>query len=141
MKKLNCILLVDDDDDCNFFHMRLFNKMGITERTEVTVDGKEAIDFLKSVENGSHPQPAIIFLDINMPVMDGWEFLEAYGKLNEGQKAQIVLIMLTTSLNPDDKERALNNPYINDFHNKYLSKEDINKILRRHFPELADLGN
>lgn len=136
-EKLNCILLVDDDEDCNFFHTRLIKKMNIAENVAIALDGKEALDFLTSEEKGVYPRPAIIFLDINMPVMDGWDFLEAYSSLNDDQKAQIILIMLTTSLNPDDKQKALNNRYVKDFKNKYLTKEDLNQVLEEHFPHLV----
>ena len=132
-KKLNSILLVDDDEDCNFFHTRLINRMGITEDIHVALDGAEALDYLRSTVDGKYPQPAIIFLDINMPKVDGWEFLEEYEKLDEVQKAQVVLVMLTTSLNPDDMERAKNNPLVHDYLNKYLDAERINKIIEEHF--------
>ncbi len=134
-KKLNCVLLVDDDNDCNYLHRRLLNKMGCTELVQVAVDGREALDFLTSTIDGKHPVPAVIFLDINMPRMNGWDFLEEYKNLDEALKAKIVLVMLTTSLNPDDRERAKNYGDVSGFHNKYLTKETLNKILNDHFPE------
>ncbi|HEY8657499.1 MAG TPA: response regulator [Hanamia sp.] len=134
-KKLNYVLLVDDDDDCNFFHQRLLNKMECTEKIEIAHDGQKALDFLNSSINGLHPKPDIIFLDINMPGMGGWEFLEEYTKLDEEFKEKIVLVMLTSSLNPDDKERALSYSSVNGFINKYLDKESLNKILTEHFLE------
>ena len=78
-------------------------------------------------------QPAIIFLDINMPKIDGWEFLDEYEKLEDIQKAQVVLVMLTTSLNPDDLERAKSNPLVYDYLNKYLDADRIQKIIEKHF--------
>lgn len=134
-KKLNSILLVDDDEDCNFFHKRLINRMGITEEINVALDGEEALNYLKSTKDGKHPQPAIIFLDINMPKVDGWEFLEEYEKLDDLQKAQVVLIMLTTSLNPDDMERAKKNPLVHDYFNKYLDADRIQKVIEEHFAD------
>ena len=133
-EKLKSILLVDDDENCNFFHKRLLKKLDIVENIYEAMDGEEAIKFLSSDIDGQPPNPSIIFLDINMPVMDGWSFLEEYQKLEEGRKAQIVLIMLTTSLNPDDKERAHKHGSVNGFLNKYLSKEDIERIMQEHFP-------
>jgi CheY-like chemotaxis protein len=134
-EKLHCVLLVDDDENCNYFHKRLLTKMDVVDEIAVASDGKEAIDFLTSHTNNGHPQPAIIFLDINMPVMNGWEFLEHYENLRDDQKAQIVLVLLTTSLNPDDREKALNHQYIDDFENKYLTEDAVNKLLQLHFPE------
>lgn len=132
-KKLNSILLVDDDKDCNFFHQRLFNTMDCAEKVFIVNDGQEAIDFLKSTENGKHPNPDIIFLDINMPRLNGWEFMELYEKLSDKEKAKVVLIMLTTSLNPNDIVRAEKHKGINGYRNKYLDKETVDKIMNEYF--------
>lgn len=136
-KKLNSILLVDDDNDCNFFHQRLIKKMEYAETVYVANNGKEAIDFLQSTINGEHPHPDIIFLDINMPVMNGWEFIKEYQKLNENQKAKVMLIMLTTSLNPDDEEQAKNYQDIKGYKNKYLNKESMEEIIEEFFSQEA----
>jgi len=131
-KKLNCILLVDDDAEDNYFHQIVINEMNITEHIEVALNGVEALNFLKK-ENQTHPD--IIFLDINMPKMDGWEFMEAYKELRANQKAKVVVVMLTTSTNPSDKERAGQFPDIIGFNSKPLTEEILNRILERNFPE------
>ena len=118
-KKLNCVLLVDDDNDCHYFHKRLINKMIITEKLELANDGEEALTFLKSRNNGMHPKPDIIFLDLNMPGMNGWEFLEEYKKLDEELKAKI-LVIVTTSINLDDRKRAENIGDVNGFRKNFL---------------------
>lgn len=133
-KKLNSILLIDDDQDCNFFHQRLINKMEYAEKVYIVSNGKEAIDFLKSEINGEHPHPDIIFLDINMPIMNGWEFIEEYQKLSESQKAKVMLIMLTTSLNIDDVEKAKKYKDIKGYKNKYLDIDTMNEIIAQYFP-------
>jgi CheY-like chemotaxis protein len=132
-KKLNCILLIDDDESTNYLHRRLINKANCTHVLEIADDGKMALDYLAKapVEN---PLPDIIFLDINMPVMSGWEFLERYEKLSPGQKAKTVVVMLTTSLNEDDKIRASNIPAINEFRNKPLTADVLKEIISKYFP-------
>ena len=132
--KVDCILLVDDDEDCNFFHERLIKKMECADRVEASLTGNDALDFLKSSVNGQHPRPNLILLDINMPGMDGWGFLEEYNKLSEDQKAQIVVVMLTTSLNPDDRKKAESDPSVGAFANKYLDEESLLEILKSNFP-------
>ncbi|MEP0365951.1 MAG: response regulator [Cyclobacteriaceae bacterium] len=134
-KKFKCVLLIDDQEDSNFLHKRTINSIDCTEKVEVALNGKEAIDFLKSKMGTSHPQPEIIFLDLNMPVMDGWEFLEEYDKLEEQQKAGIVIVMLTTSLNPKDQERAIENKYVKEFVSKYLDESGLMSLIQKYFSD------
>jgi CheY-like chemotaxis protein len=129
-KKLNCIMLIDDDDDDNYFHQIVINKMDITEHIEVALNGEEALIFLKK-ENQTHPD--IIFLDINMPKMNGWEFMESYKELRADQKAKVVVMMLTTSENPEDKKRAALYTEIISFNSKPLTQEMLAAILEKHF--------
>jgi CheY-like chemotaxis protein len=139
-KKLNCVLLVDDDESDNFFHKRVIEKAGITERIGIALNGKEALDFLVlkgdyRQSDSPYCQPELIFLDINMPVMDGWEFLEEYHKLEEVQKGNIVFILLTTSLNPADKTRAKKVIERVHFQFKPLTLDIINTIIQKYFPD------
>ena len=134
-KKLNFILLVDDDVEDNYFHQIVINEMNITERIEVALNGVEALNFLKK-ENQTHPD--LIFLDINMPKMNGWEFLQAYKEFKADQKAEVVVVMLSTSINPSDKERAEQFPDIIGFNSKPLTEEIISEILERYFPDNKD---
>jgi CheY-like chemotaxis protein len=75
-------------------------------------------------------------LDINMPGMSGWEFLEAYSKLPEDKKKEINIVMLTSSLNPDDKIKSLRNPDVKEFINKPITVEKVQKLADTYFPHL-----
>ncbi|WP_339338170.1 response regulator [Croceitalea sp. MTPC9] len=86
-------------------------------------NGYNALDYLTKMKDDIYPQPDVIFLDINMLAMDGWEFLEEYKKLEEGQKGYIVVVILTTSLNPDDASKAKSIGQVRGFKNKPLSVE------------------
>ncbi len=136
MKKLNCILLVDDDHFTNLMHSDLIREAGVDVHIQVALNGKDALDFLThrgAYENSTAPCPGIILLDINMPVMDGWEFLDAFEKLDVSIKKDILLLMmLTTSLNPDDKKRALSISAINDYCGKPLSMETLKDAIERY---------
>lgn len=139
-KKLNCVLLVDDDKGTNFINHMIIKKADIADHVEIVLNGKEALDFItnkgKYEKAGDvFPQPILTLLDINMPVMDGWEFLEAYHALDERQKGKIIIIMLTTSLNPDDKTRADDISEVSDFKSKPLSLETVQEIMQTHFPD------
>ncbi len=131
-KKLNCILLVDDDPDDNFYHQIIINEMNIVENIDIVVNGIEAIDYLKA-ENRNPPD--LIFLDLNMPKMNGWEFLEQYAHLSAAQKAKVLIIILTTSLNPDHISKAKEIADVTGFETKPLSKEMLRVLLEEHFQE------
>lgn len=138
MKKLNSVLLIDDDVATNFINKMIIKKAEITDHIEIVMNGQEALDYLTNSgkyekSDGIFPQPMLILLDINMPVMDGWEFADAFSKLEENQKENIVIIMLTSSLNPDDKERASKLSAISGFQNKSLTMERLTTILNKYF--------
>lgn len=133
-KKLNSILLVDDDEATNFIHQMVIEDHGISCDNVVTkLDGAEALSYLTTAnENGEKPNPDIIFLDINMPRLDGWGFLEKYQEECEGEPSKII-VMLTTSLNKYDKERAEETSLISEFRNKPLDGEILDEILTKYF--------
>ncbi|MEM6643671.1 MAG: response regulator [Bacteroidota bacterium] len=134
---LSCILLVDDDDATNFIHERIIRSSGLNCHIEVCTSARDALDFLSCTGDHStlkaYPRPGIIFLDINMPGMSGWDFLEAYESLPEEQQSRIILSMLTTSLNPDDADRAKNHKHLKDFLQKPLTVEMLRKIIKEQF--------
>lgn len=139
-QKLMCILFIDDDEPTNFLNKLLVDEMNCAHHVQVVSSGMEALEYLTGTgaykNNGkANPRPDLIFLDINMPGMDGWEFLRYYEKLPSTQKANIVMVMLTTSLNPDDEKAAQQNIEIAGFENKPLETDIIRKILNRFFPE------
>lgn len=133
--KLREILLVDDQEADNFLHARVIRKMGCAETVTAKLNGREAIDYLtREVEGGIPLPPDIIFLDLNMPVMNGWEFLDAYEQLDSEQHAGVVVVMLTTSLNPDDRENAAKRGIVAGFERKPLTAESLRAVLLEHFP-------
>jgi CheY-like chemotaxis protein len=131
-KKLNCILLVDDNHDDNVFHQIILKNIDIVNRIDVVLNGVEALAYLKK-ENQIPPE--LIFLDINMPRMNGWEFLEQYKHLAAHQKARVVIIILTTSANPDDIKKAKEIEEVTGFETKPLSEKIMTEILNQHFQD------
>jgi CheY-like chemotaxis protein len=133
MRKLNCILLVDDDNATNMLNSFVLKKMVVSQSVKVVLNGSEALDYLLSITNEGQC-PEFIFLDINMPKMDGWEFMEEYREMKiERQRAKVIL--LTTSENPDDIEKAAKYQEILEYCNKPLTKEIISNLMDRYYPE------
>jgi len=135
--KLNSVLLIDDDEPTNFYTQLIIEESGCADHIQVAQGGREALNYLSKTQqqNGESrfPRPDLIFLDINMPAMDGWEFLDEYKKLHKDSQGKIIVVMLTTSLNPDDKAKANEMPEIAGFESKPLTEEKLNKILKEHF--------
>lgn len=132
-RKLNCIMLVDDNPDDNFFHEREIKKDHLAAEVVVKNSGMEALEYLRSKEDISRLPPDLIFLDINMPGMNGWEFLEEYSKLDNKFQSDVLIIMLTTSDNPDDEERSRAWRNISDYITKPLTKEKMKLIVNKYF--------
>ncbi|MEM7368351.1 MAG: response regulator [Bacteroidota bacterium] len=135
-RKLSSILLIDDSTADNYFHTIVLEEAGITDHISSVQSGEEALTFLTARTQKESPWPELIFLDINMPKMNGWEFLEEYGKILLSKREQSVLILLTTSLNPEDRQKAMTHPMIDDFANKPLDERTIEHILDNFFVDL-----
>lgn len=133
-QKLENVLLVDDDEGTNFLNERIIRLSGYVNNIVKAHNGIQALEYLKLKINSKHPQPEFILLDINMPAMNGWEFMEAYSQLDEAQKAQIIIVMLSTSLNPDDEKKAREIKEINDFRSKPLTMKMFTDLVEDFFP-------
>lgn len=108
--KLKKILLVDDDDTSNLLTTMVISDMNITEGVDVASNGEEALNYMiencHNIESGGQKKcPGLILLDINMPIMDGFEFLEAY-KSRLDIDGKIPVVMLSSSSNTKDFDRA-----------------------------------
>lgn len=131
-------MIIDDDEPTNFISKILFEEADCTRHLEVLNSGLKALDYFTNNKPGENKlcnfkMPDLVFLDINMPCMNGWEFLEEYKKIKNRHLEKPVIILLTTSLNPDDRLRAENNPEVSGFESKPLTAEIIKRIVKTHF--------
>lgn len=125
------VMIIDDTYVDRYVAERNIIKYGISESVISKESAKAALEYLKSCESDPELLPQLIFLDIRMPEMDGFGFLEEYEKLPETVKANCVVMMLSTSLNPEDHEKVKENKYVSRFLNKPLDKEKIDQLLEK----------
>ena len=127
---IDSILLVDDDPITNFLNENLLSEMNVAREVHTTTDGQEALDFIKQnwkeERTGANRLQRLVLLDLNMPIMSGFEFMDELNKMNQFDKVTIVL--LTTSSNRKDIEKV-GNYAVHDYVLKPLSTAKINKIV------------
>ncbi|WP_299313791.1 response regulator [uncultured Aquimarina sp.] len=134
MKTITKILLVDDSEATIFFNKTILSKTGYADEVLVAKNGLEALEIIKS---GVIPE--IIFLDINMPVMNGWEFLSEFQKLESSYKKTNIFLMLGSVLPEKEKAVADSIPEIRGFKGKMLSRVVMDTIVMEYFNEELSL--
>jgi len=131
---LKSILLVDDDEASNFLHSIFINKLELGVDVNAALNGQEALDFILDKGVDKLAMPCMVMLDLKMPVVDGWKFMEMYEEqVPQELKEQMVIVLVTISDNADDKAKAIANPYIADFSQKPLSDSTFRKLINKHF--------
>lgn len=126
------IMLVDDDKIFNFLSEKTITSLGLANEVHFAQNGEEALKLLKRYCEGELSKPDIIFLDIDMPVMNGYEFIEAFAALDIPDKHLITIVVLTSSIDPNDVQRA-KDLGIRYYFNKPLSKDEIKKLVGMEF--------
>lgn len=137
MPQLTSILLVDDDSTTNYLNKLLLKRLSVAEHLLLAENGREALAVLAQTCTATSTScPALILLDVNMPVMNGIEFLEAYQHLPLAQQQAIIIVLLTTSVSPRDLARAQTLPIAGTL-TKPLTEEKLRALLQQYFPEAA----
>lgn len=130
-KKYRTVMLIDDNEIDNLINQKMIESASITENIYTHTGAKSAIEFLRNVEQldvVDKVLPDIIFLDIDMPLMDGFQFLEEFEKLSDLIKKKCKIVMLTSSINPQDFSRSKKYNTVLLYLNKPLSHENIIKL-------------
>jgi len=132
-RKQNRILLIDDDEPTNFMSKIIIQKADENSIPSVMQNPKSALNILKNESINIEEIPDLIFLDINMPSMNGWDFLDEYKDLEIHKRKNILLYMLTTSMNDDDDVKSKEYSCVNGFMVKPLTVKSYSQIVNKHF--------
>lgn len=123
------VLLVDDDEVYLFAAGKTIEATGMAGQIEVCNNGLEAISYLNNILQHGKELPDVIFIDINMPVMDGWEFLEKYHELMSGRQTGIRIYILSSSVDKNDMLRSKQFDCVSDYIVKPVYKGKFMEIL------------
>lgn len=129
MEKLKKILLIDDDTINNFIVINKLKNIGLVENTVSVLNGQEGIDYLQKciLENADFPE--LILLDINMPILDGWGFLDEFSKLEKTYQNKTSIYMVSSSVYNEDIEKSKKYSCIKMFISKPLVRERLREII------------
>jgi CheY-like chemotaxis protein len=127
--KYDKVMVIDDSDSDLYVAEHYLKKYFVAANVISAESAMEGLDYLLQYANSVEQLPSIIFLDIRMPVMDGFEFLEKYKKLPSSVHERCTVIMLSSSADPRDHERIKNDPFVKKFINKPLTKEKLQELL------------
>ena len=125
--KYNKVLLIDDNEIDNFINERMITSSHFSNTVDVKNSSDSALDYLRNLNEQSEI-PEIIFLDLNMPVKDGFAFLKEYESLPEFIRNVSRIVVLSSSISPDDISRASTNPHVFKYVNKPLSEKYLDAI-------------
>jgi len=120
--------LVDDNETDNFISKRIIEITKFARRVEVKNSGKSALDYLKENQSSAEDLPNIIFLDINMPIVDGFVFLYEFEKFSEVVRSKCKVIILSSSDNKRDIDKIVNNNHVIKFITKPLTEVALDEI-------------
>lgn len=136
MSKFDFLMFIDDDFATNYYHEHIVKNSDVCERYKFYDRAADALEVLEDIKNGQGALPDVIFLDINMPMIDGWMFLEKYAELNIPETP--IIVMLSTSLNPKDQERANASSLIHGFSNKPLTKALLQELKAKMIDKVGE---
>ncbi|CAD5268657.1 MAG: response regulator [Imperialibacter sp.] len=130
--RFKAVMLIDDNEIDNLINQKMIEASTLSENIYVHTGAKSAIEFLRNIEKlgaaGHSILPQIIFLDIDMPLMDGFQFLDEFEKFRVETKDICNIVMLTSSINPQDVNKSKKYNYVKKYINKPLTQDTLEKI-------------
>jgi CheY-like chemotaxis protein len=131
MKRIHQLTLVDDDEVFVFLAKKAIKQTNLVEVVKVFENGKEILDYL--FENQEEPEklPEVMLLDLSMPVMDGWQFLNEFHKLSPKLPKKIIIFICSSSISPEEIEMANKINEVSDFIIKPINKEKLIEVIQK----------
>ena len=129
MRHIEIMALVDDDDTFVYITKKIIEKSNVVKEVKVFSNGLDAIVYLKSNLNSSYMLPEVIFLDLSMPIMDGWQFLDEFVTIESDHTKKITIYICSSSISPHDISRAKNISAVTDFIIKPVTKDKFADII------------
>jgi CheY-like chemotaxis protein len=127
-KRVNMVMLVDDNETDNFIHKRVIELTGFTDHIITKDTGRTALDYLHLNKDNAENLPDIIFLDLNMPILDGFGFLNEFQKFPEEVKNKCKVMVLTSSNNKNDFDHVQKFSFVKNYFTKPLTEEYLFKL-------------
>ncbi|MBX2946373.1 MAG: response regulator [Cyclobacteriaceae bacterium] len=129
MSAQSTIALIDDDEIFQFTTLRIVKLTNLPYTVTQFFNGDQALSYLNKNSEDAEKLPDVILLDINMPIVDGWMFLDEFKTLKQKLKKKITIYMVSSSIAPEDVNRAKANPLVSDYLVKPLSVETVKQVL------------
>lgn len=136
MEKIRQVLVIDDDPIHNTVFKKLAEWSDFAEEVVSFISAVDCLDYLKTLKKSEQTPPAIIFLDIKMPIVNGWEFLERLEKMNQQHYfSRVAVYMLTSSSEQSDINKAKRYEMVTDYIVKPITTEKLWEILELQRPD------
>lgn len=138
MKRIKKVLVIDDDQINNIIFKKLSVITDFADEVVTYISAVDGLDYLQTLQKNNEEPPSLIFLDIRMPIVNGWEFLEKFQYFKDQYFKDTSIYMLTSSSDQSDVNKAKNFPIVNDYIVKPLSVEALNEIKEKYQVEQID---
>lgn len=136
-------MLIDDNKATNYLNREVIEDMDLCNEVILAGSAKEALTFLTTKTKGKYPCPELIFLDLNMPAIDGWHVIDEFSKINQEAIKYSHIVLLTASKNPTDEIKIGLYPLIKGYYKKPLVEETVqevvNSFLKLHKGDTSNL--
>mgnify|MGYP003667299458 CR=1 FL=1 len=129
MKKINSACIIDDDQIFVYGTKRIMKDSSFCDTIYVFENGLDAITALKKMTVAGIELPRLIFLDLNMPIMDGWEFLEDFQKIPSKIREKVTIYIISSSIDPRDLERVKEYGVVSDYILKPVTPKDLKNLI------------